>query len=68
MVATGLILATWCALRAARAIFLGNQIRIREEERLLRETFGDQFEKYAESVSSFRPGMPLTRGRRGNIG
>jgi protein-S-isoprenylcysteine O-methyltransferase Ste14 len=40
MIATGLAYTTWWALPAAVIIFLtGNRIRIRSEEKLLRETF-----------------------------
>jgi protein-S-isoprenylcysteine O-methyltransferase Ste14 len=56
MIATGLVLSTWWALLAAIAVFLiGNQIRIKEEERLLRETFGAHFEEYARRVPAFVP-------------
>jgi protein-S-isoprenylcysteine O-methyltransferase Ste14 len=37
-------------------IFLiGNQVRIRAEEQLLRETFGSQFDEYASRVPAFFP-------------
>jgi protein-S-isoprenylcysteine O-methyltransferase Ste14 len=56
MVATGLAYATWWALLAAVIIFLsGNRIRIRSEEKLLRETFGAQFDEYARRVPAFFP-------------
>src|SRR5271157_3604685 len=48
LVATGLAISRWEALVAAAALFLaGNEIRIRSEEKLLREAFGAQFEEYA---------------------
>jgi len=34
---------------------IGNQIRIRAEEKLLRETFGSQFDDYARRVPAFFP-------------
>jgi protein-S-isoprenylcysteine O-methyltransferase Ste14 len=56
MVSTGLVFATWWALLIAVVLFLiGNQIRIRAEEQLLRETFGSQFDAYASRVSAFFP-------------
>jgi protein-S-isoprenylcysteine O-methyltransferase Ste14 len=56
MVATGLVLCTWWALVLAIAFFLvGNEIRIRAEEKLLRETFGAKFEEYADRVPAFFP-------------
>jgi protein-S-isoprenylcysteine O-methyltransferase Ste14 len=56
MVATGLVFTTWWALLIAIVIFLiGNQIRIRAEEQLLRESFGVQFDDYARSVPAFFP-------------
>ena len=59
MVATGLAYSTWWALGAAILVFLlGNGIRIRAEERLLREAFGVQFDDYARRVPAFFPGRP----------
>jgi protein-S-isoprenylcysteine O-methyltransferase Ste14 len=56
MVSTGLVFTTWWALVIALVIFLiGNQIRIRAEEQLLRETFGSQFDDYARRVPAFFP-------------
>jgi protein-S-isoprenylcysteine O-methyltransferase Ste14 len=56
MVATGLVFTTWWALLIAIVIFLvGNQIRIRAEEQLLRESFGVQFDDYAGRVPAFFP-------------
>lgn len=56
MVATGLVFATWWAQLLAAIFFLaGNQIRIRAEERLLRETFGLKFDDYARRVPAFFP-------------
>ena len=49
-------LQSWQALLAAVLIFLiGNEIRIRSEEKLLRETFGAKFDEYASRVPAFFP-------------
>jgi protein-S-isoprenylcysteine O-methyltransferase Ste14 len=56
MISTGLVFTTWWALLIAIIVFLvGNQIRIRAEEQLLRETFGAQFDDYARRVPAFFP-------------
>ncbi len=56
MVATGMAYTTWWALGAAILVFLvGNRIRIRSEEKLLREAFGVQFDEYAGRVPAFFP-------------
>ena len=56
MLGTGLVLATWWSLVAAIVIYLlGNGIRIRAEEQLLEETFGTQFQEYANRVPAFLP-------------
>ena len=58
MVAWGLSLSVWPALLGAIVIFLiGTFIRIRSEEKLLRATFGAQFEDYARRVPAFLPGL-----------
>lgn len=58
----GLILSTclvfsrwWSGLAAVVLFLIGNRIRIRNEERLLRESFGDQFDEYARRVPAFIP-------------
>ena len=59
MVSTGLVFTTWWALLIAVTVFLvGNQVRIRAEEKLLRETFGSQFDDYARRVPAFFPRFP----------
>jgi protein-S-isoprenylcysteine O-methyltransferase Ste14 len=59
MVSTGLVFTTWWALLIAVIVFLvGNQVRIRAEENLLRETFGSQFDDYARRVPAFFPRFP----------
>lgn len=56
LVATGLAISRWEALLAAVVLFLvGNEIRIRNEERLLRQAFGARFEDYARRVPAFFP-------------
>lgn len=58
LVATGLAVSQWAALLAALVIFfIGTTIRIRSEERLLREAFGERFENYAKSVRAIVPGL-----------
>ncbi len=58
----GMILSTalvfsrwWLALIAVICFLIGNQIRIRAEEKLLRETFGKRFDDYAARVPAFIP-------------
>jgi len=56
LVATGLTISRWQALLAGILIFLiRNEIRIRSEENLLRETFGSQFDEYASRVPAVFP-------------
>jgi protein-S-isoprenylcysteine O-methyltransferase Ste14 len=56
MLATGLAVSGWQGLVAGTAVFLlGNEMRIRSEERLLREVFGAQFDDYARRVPAFFP-------------
>jgi protein-S-isoprenylcysteine O-methyltransferase Ste14 len=52
----GLTLSSWQALVVASIIFLiGTQIRIRTEEKILRDAFGSKFDDYARRVPSFFP-------------
>ena len=58
LVATGLALSHWAALLAALLVFfIGTTIRIRSEEKLLHEAFGEQFENYARNVRAIVPGL-----------
>lgn len=58
LVATGLAISHWAALLAALVIFfIGTIIRVRSEEKLLREAFGEQFENYAQRVPAIVPGL-----------
>jgi protein-S-isoprenylcysteine O-methyltransferase Ste14 len=58
LLATGIVLSYWPALLVAIAVFLsGTLIRIRSEERLLREAFGAEFEAYSKRVPALLPGL-----------
>lgn len=58
LVATGLAVSHWVALLAALVIFLvGTIIRVRSEERLLREVFAEEFDNYARRVPAIVPGL-----------
>jgi protein-S-isoprenylcysteine O-methyltransferase Ste14 len=58
LLATGLAISHWAALLAALLVFfIGTTIRIRSEEKLLREAFGEQFENYVRSVRAIVPGL-----------
>lgn len=58
LLANGIAFSNWPALLVAIAVYLaGTLIRIRSEERLLRETFGAEFEAYAERVPALLPGL-----------
>jgi len=58
IVGAGLVFSRWWTLSTAVVIFLvGNWIRIRAEEKLLREAFGAKFDDYARQVSAFFPGV-----------
>lgn len=58
LISTGLAISDWIALFAAIVVFaIGTLIRVRIEERLLRETFGQSFEEYAREVPALIPGI-----------
>lgn len=58
LLATGLAISHWAALLVALAIFfIGTMIRVRSEEKLLREAFGEQFENYVQRVPAIVPGL-----------
>ena len=58
LVATGLAISHWAALLAGLVVFfVGTIIRVRSEEKLLREAFGDEFENYAQRVPAIVPGV-----------
>lgn len=56
ILSTGFVYSRWWNFLGAIVFFLiGNQIRIRAEEKLLLETFGSQFDDYARRVPGFLP-------------
>lgn len=58
LVATGLAVTQWIPLLVAIVLFIpGTYIRIRSEERLLRQAFGSEFEAYARRVPALIPGI-----------
>jgi protein-S-isoprenylcysteine O-methyltransferase Ste14 len=58
LLATGLAIGQWFSLLVAIVIFfIGTIIRIRSEERLLRDEFGAQFDNYARRVAAMLPGV-----------
>lgn len=58
LLATGLAISHWIALLSALAVFLvGTLIRIRREEKLLREAFGPEFDDYSRRVPAIVPGL-----------
>ena len=66
LVATGLAAGRWIPLLVAIVLFIpGTYIRIRSEERLLREAFGSEFEAYARQSPGVDPGGLL--GSAGNV-
>jgi protein-S-isoprenylcysteine O-methyltransferase Ste14 len=58
LLATGLVARQWIPLLVAIVLFIpGTYIRIRSEERLLRQAFGPEFEAYARGVPALIPGI-----------
>jgi protein-S-isoprenylcysteine O-methyltransferase Ste14 len=56
ILATGLAQSHWLALLMAIPVYLaGTLIRIRSEEKLLRETFGAEYEEFVRKVPSLFP-------------
>jgi protein-S-isoprenylcysteine O-methyltransferase Ste14 len=56
LLATGFAVGHWLILSIGLVIFLvGTFIRVRSEERLLRETFGAEFEEYSRRVPAIIP-------------
>lgn len=56
LLATGLALSHWIGLLFAITMFaLGTFIRVRSEEKLLREMFGSEFDEYARRVHAVIP-------------
>jgi protein-S-isoprenylcysteine O-methyltransferase Ste14 len=66
LIATGLIWSYGAALVVGVGIFLvGTLIRVRSEERLLRDMFGAEFDRYKRRVPALIPGLfqPMLRRR-----
>lgn len=58
LIATGLAMEHWIALIVAIVLFaIGMVIRVRSEEKLLRDAFGQEFEDYARRVPAVLPGI-----------
>jgi protein-S-isoprenylcysteine O-methyltransferase Ste14 len=58
MVATGLAMQGFLQLPIAIVVFLiGTVIRVRSEEKLLRDAFPQEFEEYARRVPAMLPGI-----------
>jgi protein-S-isoprenylcysteine O-methyltransferase Ste14 len=58
LIATGIVLSRWVAVPVAIVIFLiGTLIRTRLEERLLKNAFGAEFEKWKARVPALIPGL-----------
>ncbi|MBX7170364.1 MAG: isoprenylcysteine carboxylmethyltransferase family protein [Pyrinomonadaceae bacterium] len=56
LVATGFVLSHWLAIVLAIIIFfIGTKIRTNSEEKLLREAFADEYQKYAAKVAPLIP-------------
>jgi len=56
LLATGLAISHWIALLVGSAVFvMGTMIRVRSEEKLLREAFGAGFDLYAREVPAVVP-------------
>jgi protein-S-isoprenylcysteine O-methyltransferase Ste14 len=54
--ATGLAISHWIGLLMPVVVFaVGTAIRVRSEEKLLREAFGEEFEAYTRKVSAVVP-------------
>jgi protein-S-isoprenylcysteine O-methyltransferase Ste14 len=56
LLATGLVISHWVGLLIAIVVFaVGTAIRVRSEEKLLREAFGAEFESYSRRVPAVVP-------------
>lgn len=56
LLATALAVSHWIGLLAALVVFaIGTMIRVRSEEKLLRDAFGPEFEAYTRHVSAVLP-------------
>jgi protein-S-isoprenylcysteine O-methyltransferase Ste14 len=58
LLATSFATSFWFAIPfVLLAFIIGTLVRVRSEEKLLRETFGPQFDDYARRVPAFIPGL-----------
>ena len=56
LLGTGFFLTSkWLFIAAALVFIVGAEIRVRVEDRLLNSQFGDEFQKYRQSVSAYVP-------------
>ena len=63
LIAAGIAFSVWWALLAGLAIYcVGTAIRVKAEERLLAEAFGDDFEAYRRYVPAVIPRWKATGG------
>lgn len=66
LAATGLSMSSWPALLAGVVVFwAGTVLRVKQEEILLKQVFGDKFEQYAARTGSLFP--RLSAGRKAGI-
>lgn len=62
LAATGLAMSGWNALLAGIVIFYaGTRLRVKAEERLLKQAFGEEFERYAEETPQLLPFIPARK-------
>ena len=58
LVATGMAMSAWSTLAAGAVIFFaGTMLRLKSEEKLLKQTFGEEFERYAAKTPPLIPGL-----------
>ncbi len=58
LIATGMASGQWIALLGAITVFMvGTYIRVRSEEKILREAFGSEFTAYERKVAALIPGV-----------
>jgi len=61
LIGTAIAVSQWQALLIGAAIFLlGTALRIRAEEQLLIDAFGDMYRDYAQTVPALIPGWPAS--------
>lgn len=58
LLAGAVLTARWLGLALALPVFFaGTEIRVRAEDKILRQRFGEEFERYAARVPAYLPGM-----------